>query len=63
MRTLDRRNAIGLIAGGAAGMTLPGRSLAGATVPSGSFLWGAATAGHQVEGNNYAADMWLLEDR
>lgn len=61
MRTLDRRNAIGLIAGGAAGMTLPGRSLAGATVPSGSFLWGAATAGHQVEGNNYAADMWLLE--
>jgi beta-glucosidase len=61
MRTLHRRNAIGLIAGGAAGMTLPGRSLAGATVPSGSFLWGAATAGHQVEGNNYAADMWLLE--
>lgn len=28
--------------------------------PSG-FLWGAATAGHQVEGNNVNADQWLLE--
>jgi len=26
-----------------------------------SFLWGAATAGHQVEGNNVASDIWLLE--
>lgn len=25
------------------------------------FLWGAATAGHQVEGNNFNADIWLLE--
>lgn len=25
------------------------------------FLWGAATAGHQVEGNNIASDVWLLE--
>ena len=25
------------------------------------FLWGAATAGHQVEGNNVNADVWLLE--
>ena len=25
------------------------------------FLWGAATAGHQVEGNNVNADLWLLE--
>lgn len=25
------------------------------------FLWGAATAGHQVEGNNVNADQWLLE--
>lgn len=33
--------------------------------PTGSFpagfLWGAATAGHQVEGNNIASDLWLLE--
>ncbi len=26
------------------------------------FLWGAATAGHQVEGNNINADCWLLEN-
>ena len=26
-----------------------------------SFLWGTATAGHQVEGSNVAADIWLLE--
>ncbi len=26
-----------------------------------SFLWGAATAAHQVEGNNVSSDMWLLE--
>jgi len=26
-----------------------------------SFLWGAATAGHQTEGNNFNADVWLLE--
>lgn len=26
-----------------------------------NFLWGTATAGHQVEGNNIASDMWLLE--
>jgi beta-glucosidase len=28
---------------------------------TGPFLWGAATAGHQVEGNNVNADIWLLE--
>jgi beta-glucosidase len=33
---------------------------AGAKFPAG-FLWGAATAGHQVEGNNTASDLWLLE--
>jgi len=25
------------------------------------FVWGAATAAHQVEGNNTASDFWLLE--
>lgn len=29
--------------------------------PSG-FLWGAATAGHQVEGNNTNSDVWILEN-
>ena len=27
----------------------------------GDFLWGAATAGHQVEGGNVNADMWPME--
>jgi beta-glucosidase len=27
-----------------------------------NFLWGAATAGHQVEGNNINSDCWLLEN-
>ncbi|WP_240777436.1 glycoside hydrolase family 1 protein [Nonomuraea basaltis] len=26
-----------------------------------SFLWGAATSGHQVEGNNTASDIWAME--
>jgi len=26
------------------------------------FLWGAATAGHQVEGDNTASDTWFLEN-
>src|SRR5437870_5340750 len=25
------------------------------------FLWGCATAGHQVEGNNSSSDLWALE--
>lgn len=31
------------------------------TRPTG-FLWGAATAGHQVEGNNINSDTWFLEN-
>ena len=26
-----------------------------------NFLWGTATAAHQVEGGNTASDLWLLE--
>src|SRR6266536_6016760 len=29
-------------------------------IPPG-FLWGAATAAHQVEGNNINSDLWVLE--
>ncbi|MDE1914837.1 MAG: glycoside hydrolase family 1 protein [Sphingomonadales bacterium] len=32
-----------------------------AAFPKG-FLWGAATAGHQIEGNNTNSDQWLLEN-
>lgn len=27
------------------------------------FLWGASTAGHQIEGNNAASDAWYVENR
>ncbi|NGY05926.1 glycoside hydrolase family 1 protein [Solimonas terrae] len=30
--------------------------------PSRGFLWGCATAGHQVEGNNINADFWVYEN-
>ncbi len=30
------------------------------TFPDG-FLWGAATAGHQIEGNNVNSDWWARE--
>ena len=59
---IDRRT---LIAGSAAGAAL---GLGGwyaskhqpRAFPKG-FLWGAASAGHQVEGNNVNADCYLLE--
>lgn len=35
------------------------RAMAGA-FPRG-FLWGAATAGHQIEGNNVNSDSWVME--
>jgi len=31
------------------------------TFPDG-FVWGAATAAHQVEGNNVASDFWVMEN-
>jgi beta-glucosidase len=62
--TLDRRTFLAAASAGAAAASLPlgqasARSAAG--FPQG-FLWGAATAGHQVEGNNVASDVWLLEN-
>ncbi|MCC7462823.1 MAG: family 1 glycosylhydrolase [Gammaproteobacteria bacterium] len=65
---LDRREF--LSAGGAAlvSSALPGGAFAAAAPPpraasfGDGFLWGAATAGHQVEGNNTASDLWLLEN-
>jgi beta-glucosidase len=38
-----------------------GRSGASKGFPKG-FLWGAATAGHQIEGNNINSDIWVLEN-
>ena len=60
---IDRRTFVA--AGAAAGGTLLARRAD--AEPSGAgqfpqgFIWGAATAGHQIEGNNVNSDVWLLE--
>jgi beta-glucosidase len=65
----DRRKVI--LGGGAVlgSAMLAGRAQAAAITPRpkspqfpAGFLWGAATAGHQVEGNDTASDLWLLEN-
>ncbi|GAB7551595.1 family 1 glycosylhydrolase [Novosphingobium sp. 11B] len=68
---IDRRSIIAGAAALAAAPMLAGKALAApaqkqsslgsASFPSG-FLWGAATAGHQIEGNNTNSDQWLLEN-
>jgi beta-glucosidase len=61
---IDRR---GLMAGGLAtavgamGAARAQAAAAGARFPRG-FLWGAATAGHQIEGNNVNSDSWVMEN-
>jgi len=72
---MNRRELLQNSAKLAAGVTLGGRMLSSATAAFASgmpaplasqkfpakFLWGAATAAHQVEGNNINSDNWLLE--
>lgn len=53
--SLDRREILGL------GLAVAAASRTAHAAASPDFLWGAATAGHQVEGSNVNADMWLLE--
>jgi len=56
-----------LAAGSSLALSAAGGALSAAAAessgrfPSG-FLWGAATAGHQVEGNDVYSDVWLLEN-
>lgn len=54
---LSRRD---LITSAAAMAATPAIAEGAKKFPKG-FRWGAATAGHQVEGNNVNADLWLLE--
>jgi beta-glucosidase len=60
--TIDRRTVIGAGIAAAAAPLTTARATArsSATFPRG-FLWGAATAGHQVEGNNVNSDNWVVE--
>ncbi|MCP3733530.1 family 1 glycosylhydrolase [Sphingomonas sp. RP10(2022)] len=67
---LDRRSLLAAGAGIAGGAVLATGDAAAAAAarpaPAGGrfpkgFLWGAASAGYQTEGNNVAADLWVVE--
>jgi beta-glucosidase len=61
---IDRRAMLVAACAGVAGALLPQHARTGVPTrnfPKG-FLWGAATAGHQIEGNNLNSDIWLLEN-
>ena len=50
-----------LLARGASAASVADRMPVGSKAFPAKFLWGAATAAHQVEGNNINSDNWLLE--
>lgn len=54
---LSRREAIGVAAGVAAASAIPVRAAQKAP----AFMWGVATAAHQIEGANVNSDYWVLE--
>lgn len=59
----DRREVLagGVAASAFAAAPALGQALQRRQFPAG-FMWGATTAGHQVEGNNINADLWFLEN-
>ena len=58
---IDRRTMIGVTAAAAAASTAAAQPPLKRSFARG-FLWGAATAAHQVEGNNVNSDCWLMEN-
>ena len=59
---VDRRQIMGTAALVATGLAAPAQARPSAQRMPRGFLWGAATAGHQVEGNNVNSDVWLVEN-
>jgi len=57
---IDRRTFVAASAASIALAAKPALAAKSTAFPK-DFIWGAATAGHQVEGNNINADCWLLE--
>lgn len=60
----DRRAALsllgsGLLLGAAANSA---HAAAAARPKAGQFLWGSAGAAYQIEGGNYASDLWVMEN-
>ncbi|VXB96759.1 glycoside hydrolase family 1 protein [Massilia sp. 9I] len=64
--TLRRRRLLGMGGALAGAALLPGALPQAAAAAKGAFpkgfLWGAAIAGHQTEGDNVNSDAWLLEN-
>jgi beta-glucosidase len=58
---LNRRRFLASSSLAMAGLASRPASAASGNFPKG-FLWGAATAAHQVEGNNINSDVWVLEN-
>jgi beta-glucosidase len=60
---LNRRTFLGTVAATAGAAALPGGARAAARSQAfpARFLWGAATAAYQVEGNNVGSDVWAME--
>jgi beta-glucosidase len=59
---IDRRTLIAAAAAMAATPTWAAKAKSGTAFPRG-FMWGVATAPHQIEGNNTASDLWFLENQ
>jgi beta-glucosidase len=57
----NRRRFMTATALSAAGVMSASKSKAASGAFPKDFLWGAATAAHQVEGNNINSDLWVLE--
>jgi len=58
--------ALAALSAAAAGVGVSGTVLAATTAPARkrfpeNFIWGAATAGHQIEGNDTDSDSWFLD--
>lgn len=62
-REIDRRTVMGAAMGALAATAAPAMARNQRVMAlRADFLWGVATAAHQVEGNNVNSDCWLLEN-
>ena len=64
---INRRQFLTLASAASASLSMPIMAAGSKSNPGSGqfpddFIWGAASAGHQVEGNNVNADIWLLEN-
>lgn len=61
MHPLFTRRSMLQMGGGSLALAMAGPALAAKRSLGPDFLWGAATAGHQVEGGNVNSDSWVME--